>query len=410
MRGRSWGLLLVPALCLIGLPAAGQTSGGTVPATGGTTQPAGTTTGSRPVVTPPPTTFPRPAQEPSISEMPRPIYLSGQVRLDEGTPPPSTVVIESVCGSTVRAEAYTDSKGGFAFQLGDKNNGVMQDASMGSPLSQMGGFGSTQTGGNPFGQSSAERLLMNCELRAVLPGYQSAAISLAARRFMDNPDLGTIIMHRIGRVEGVLISAKSLAAPKDARKAFEKSTDAEKKNKPDEAYKELTKAVQIYPDYAEAWFALGKLQVARNQLSEARQSFETAIQRDPKFLEPYLRLAGLQAAGREWESLVGTTESLLRLDPYDYTWGYFLNAVANFNLRNLDAAEKSVRQAQKMDSPGEYPRTWQLLGLILANRQQYPEAASALRQYLVVAPQGPDADAVREQLAQIDAEASATER
>src|SRR5688572_19730542 len=51
-------------------------------------------------------------------EMQRPIYLSGKVVLDDGTPPPDSVVIERVCNGQPRAEAYTDSKGRFSFQLG----------------------------------------------------------------------------------------------------------------------------------------------------------------------------------------------------------------------------------------------------------------------------------------------------
>src|SRR5947209_1374310 len=43
----------------------------------------------------------------------RGIYLSGQVMLDDGTPPPEPVTIERVCGANPRAETYTDIKGRF---------------------------------------------------------------------------------------------------------------------------------------------------------------------------------------------------------------------------------------------------------------------------------------------------------
>src|SRR5262249_19613677 len=38
----------------------------------------------------------------------RPIFLSGKVMLDDGTPPPEPVTIERVCNGNPRAEAYTD--------------------------------------------------------------------------------------------------------------------------------------------------------------------------------------------------------------------------------------------------------------------------------------------------------------
>jgi len=49
-------------------------------------------------------------------------------------------------------------------------------------------------------------------------------VSLADRRAMDRPDIGTIFLHRLGNAEGP-DQRNSLAAPKDARKAFEKGSD-----------------------------------------------------------------------------------------------------------------------------------------------------------------------------------------
>src|ERR1022692_4843252 len=46
----------------------------------------------------------------------RPIFLSGKVMLEDGTPPPESVTIEKVCNGNPRAQGYTDSKGRFSFQ------------------------------------------------------------------------------------------------------------------------------------------------------------------------------------------------------------------------------------------------------------------------------------------------------
>jgi hypothetical protein len=68
--------------------------------------------------------------------------------------------------------------------------------------------------------------LIGCEIRAALPGFRSDLVNLIGRRSFDNPDVGTIVLHRLGNVEGTTISVTSLRAPKDARKAFEKGTEA----------------------------------------------------------------------------------------------------------------------------------------------------------------------------------------
>jgi tetratricopeptide (TPR) repeat protein len=52
--------------------------------------------------------------------------------------------------------------------------------------------------------------------------------------------------------------------PKAARDAFEKAAKAAQNKKTDQAVSNYQKAVALYPDYAEAWCELGKLQLAQN--------------------------------------------------------------------------------------------------------------------------------------------------
>jgi tetratricopeptide (TPR) repeat protein len=246
-------------------------------------------------------------------------------------------------------------------------------------------------------------VLANCEIRAKASGYRSDSISIGNRRALENPNLGTLMLHRAGSAEGRVISATSLAAPKDARTAFEKGREASRKNKPDDARKDFEKAAQIYPGYAAAWFELGKLASGLGQFEDALRSFQTAIQADPKYVEPYLSVAAVQAVRKQWPQLAETSGALLRLDPYDYPQAYYMSALANYNLRNLDAAEKSAREAERLDALGHFPLSWQLLGVILANRRAFPEAAEQMRAYLKFAPQASDAAAVRAQLSQLEA-------
>src|SRR5438477_6110303 len=265
----------------------GAAGGATTP---GPTSPGGATPGTTtpsPGRTTTPSTMPDPnANRNQFPEMQRPVFLSGRVMLDSGGPPPDSVTIERVCNGNPRAEAYTDSKGHFSFQLG-QNMGVMQDASMSNSAdSGIPGFGGNTMGGrnSTFGQNSgfSERDLMGCEIRASLAGYRSDVVSLSGRRMFDNPDLGTIILHRLGNVEGTTISAVSLRAPKDAKKAFDKANDLLKKKKVPEAQKEFEKAVEVYPEYAAAWYGLGRTLEAQNNADGARKAYDRALTSDPK--------------------------------------------------------------------------------------------------------------------------------
>jgi hypothetical protein len=84
-----------------------------------------------------------------------------------------------------------------------------------------------------------------------------------------------------------------------------------------------------------------------------------------------------------------------------------MNALANYNLVNNDAAERSAREAEKLDSQGWLPIIRRLLGAILAGRRAFPEAVEQLREYLKFAPQAADAGTVREQVSQLETLAAA---
>ena len=380
-------------------PAFSQVKGGTTtaPVGGGTGTGTGTTTiPGR--TTPTTTTNPQPTNT-NPQNMPMPVPITGRVMLDDGGPPPDTAVIERICNGRARAEGYTDRRGYFSIDLG-MEQGVLQDASMGDTGTRFPG--QALSGSGMGGGGMSEQRFTNCDLRANLPGYRSQLVSLANHRAMDSPDVGTIFLHRLGNVEGRLISAISLAAPKDARKAFEKGTDLEKKKKLDDAMKNFQKAVDVYPKYAAAWFELGKLQAAKGQADAAHQSFDAAVQADPKYLNPYLELSRLALVAKNWPELADVSGRAVKLDPFDYPQQFFFNSVANYNLRNLDAAEKSAREAEKLDTGHQYPQASHLLGVILAQRQDYTGAADQMRKYLKFAPGAQDAATVRGQLDQLE--------
>ena len=340
-------------------------------------------------------------QQEQLSEMPRPIFLSGRVMMEDGTPPPDAVVIERVCNGIPRPEAYTDSRGRFSFQLG-QNTSMLADASFGSVMDPLD-IGGRQS--SPFGRSGrgvSERDLMGCELRASLPGYRSNIVSLAGRRVMDNPDVGTILLRRLGNVEGTTISMTSLQAPKDAKKAYEKGQEALRRKKWDEAQTQFEKAVQAYPNYAVAWFELGALYERRKSLEPARKAYGEALRADGRFVKPYLQLAGISMQERKWQEVADATGRVLKLNPFDFPTAYFYHSVASFNLRNLDAAEKSAREALKLDTQHRNPKLEHLLGVILANKADYTGAAEHMKNYIERAPDASDIDTVRKQLVEIE--------
>lgn len=345
---------------------------------------------------------------PAQSQMPTPIFITGRVMLEDGTAPAQSVSIERVCSSgNPHTEGYTDSKGYFSLRLGEPNPGVMADASEEPSRGGFGMGGYPQAGGNTttrpqsYGMGMDNRFMM-CDLRARLAGYRSQSVSLMNHRAMDNPDVGVILLHRIAPTEGTTVSASTLAAPKDARKAYEKGLDAIKKRKPDQALTDFQKAVSIDANFAAAWYELGRLQAGKNQLDAARQSFDAAVKADPKFVSPYVELSLVEYREQKWQALADASSKAAELDAFEYPQMYLLNAISNYNLQKYDAAEKSAREAERLDTHHRFPKSAHILGVILANKQDYAGAAVEFRNYLKFAPDASDAAVVKGQLERVE--------
>jgi len=347
----------------------------------------------------------RPNPNLTTTTTPQPVFLSGRVQADDGQPLPELAKIERVCNGVPHAEGYADASGNFSIQMRSES-GTFQDAS------ENGGFASTGMGslgtqggqpGTNSSQSGNVRRFQNCELRATLSGFRSQSVSLAYRRTTDSPDVGTILVHRTGPDEGgTLVSARSLAAPKEAKKAFEKGMKAIQKRSDLEARTYFEKAVEAYPVYAEALCELGKLQIRGGQPGIARAFLARASQSDPQYVEPYLQLSLLAFQEGKWTELAGLTDKAVKLDPIDYPQLFLFNAVANFSLHRYSEAEQSIRQAERLDAGYRFPQIAHLYAAILAQRHEYTAAAERLRLYLRLAPDAGDAGDASAQLAEIE--------
>jgi tetratricopeptide (TPR) repeat protein len=385
--------LVFAAIVVFSFSVAAQKTGG---GSGSTSGGARTNTPSNtPTLPQPGTGFPNTQTERQV------LYISGSVVLQDGTPPPEPVAIEKICGGSSHKEGYTDSKGHYQIQLGQ--NFELQDVSesggsggFGSNRSAMGNAGSGGLGGvNP-------RDLIGCELRAMLPGFQSSSVMIRVEGSFGEIRMDTISLQRLGGGSGTTISLTTMQAPTDARKAYEKAQkDIAKENFKD-AEKELNKAVQEYPKFAAAWSLLGMIHQHSKQLDQATNDYTQAISSDPQYAKPYFGLAVIAANQQNWKDTVRFSDQVNRLAPLAYPEAYFFGGVASFNLGNMDDAERNIRKFLSLDIEHRRPMAVLYLGDILARKQDFAGAVEQAKAYLTIAPNAPNSPSIREKLKQLE--------
>ncbi len=211
-----------------------------------------------------------------------------------------------------------------------------------------------------------------------------------------------------GLVLAAFCAAQAPVPPKEARRAFEKAEAALKARRTDEAIRDFEQAVALSPAYAEAWCDLGMLRMEQQQADGAREALEAAVRADPKLVRGYLLLAALEQAARRWERVVELTDVALRLDSIDYPQAWLLNAIARSNVQDFAAAERSARESERLDTAHKLADCRRLLGLLLEQRGDFAGAAGQFREYLKMAPSGPDLVAIRTRLAEVAARAGET--
>jgi tetratricopeptide (TPR) repeat protein len=115
-----------------------------------------------------------------------------------------------------------------------------------------------------------------------------------------------------------------------------------------------------------------------------------------------MQLAGLANKTKNWQEMEDTSQRVLKLDPFSYPAAYLFNAVANLNLNKLDAAEKSAREGIKQDESHRIPKLEHVLGIVLAQKNDFTGASEHLKSYLRLVPTAADGDMVRNQLTQVE--------
>jgi tetratricopeptide (TPR) repeat protein len=321
--------------------------------------------------------------------------------MDDGSPLPGSVNIESICGPLKRTMDHTAADGGFAFQWTTTAHSF-GDAS--EAVRATGGNGGGALTGSRNGSRGVDPL-ENCDLLADSAGYSSSRVNLYDRGGQNNFDVGVIVLHRLDGGEGHTVSMLALKAPKAARKSFEKGTNLAAANKPDEAVTNFEAALRLYPEYADAWLSLGRIQWQLEHKEEARESFRKAMNLDNSLVGPWEELGYLACDDAKWEDAVRYLDRAVHLDPMDSPAAWYFNSLANYNLGRFDLAERSVRAALKLDNTRN-PQADYLLALVLIARKDLAGGAAALRTYIAASPKTADAETAKRELSRLETQLS----
>ena len=183
-----------------------------------------------------------------------------------------------------------------------------------------------------------------------------------------------------------MVSMHELKIPGKALREFQRGLQGLARNDLGEANTRLRKAIQAFPDYYEAYYYQGALEMKLGQREEAMQAFQTAIDLSGGRYAPaefgmgYLLY--LQGNAREAE---GVIRRGLEVDE-NAASGYAILGLIQLRLTHIDEAEKSAEAALRRDA--HYALAYLVLADVQASRNNYQMQLRELEAYLKLEPAG----------------------
>lgn len=150
----------------------------------------------------------------------------------------------------------------------------------------------------------------------------------------------------------------------------------------------LRSAIEIKPDYANAYGNLGLVLRDAGRLDEAEAAFQTALQLDPKDLESMINLGNLYRTMKRPIQAESSLRTALAMAPDNVTALYNLGLLLSKSERP-DEAEALFRKSLEIQ-PGQAD-VYNDLGNVLLDRLRFEEAEQAYREAVALSPDFADA-------------------
>jgi tetratricopeptide (TPR) repeat protein len=193
-----------------------------------------------------------------------------------------------------------------------------------------------------------------------------------------------------------VVSANELSIPSNAKQEYRKAAECLGHRDTQGAIACLKRAVEIAPQFADAWNFLGIIAYQTHQFAQAEEYFREALRQDAGLYAPLVNLGGTLLSQGKVEESLSVNQRAVATDPRDA----LANAQLGLNyffLGRLDDAEKSLKRAKALDA-GHFSKPQLYLAEIYVSRGQTAAAISEINEFLKLHPDAENASKLRREL------------
>ena len=202
--------------------------------------------------------------------------------------------------------------------------------------------------------------------------------------------------------DGNSISVAQYQVPSKARKALTKAKQAITRRQPEEAEKQIARALELHPPFAEALTLRGVLKLDAKSLEEARADFEKAVEADPGYAMAHIALGSAYNHLARFDDALRALDRGVALSPVAWQ-GYFEMGKAFIGKGDYQAALRQLTKAETFSVGNPFAGIHLLKAHALLALKDYSLAMAELQAYLDRDPSGSNALEARQTMEKVRA-------
>ncbi len=198
------------------------------------------------------------------------------------------------------------------------------------------------------------------------------------------------------------VSTRQLALPARAMREYQAALKDLERHDPASAAQRLEGAIEIAPQFADAWNLRGTIAYQTQDYARAERCFRAAVEQDPQAYEPLVNLGGVLLNNQKLEEALRINQNAVLLRPGDALANSQLG-LAYFLVPNFNLASKYLEIARRID-PAHFSHPQLVLAEIRLRQGENRAAADMLEEFLNYHPDFPTAAKIRTSITALRAE------
>ena len=187
--------------------------------------------------------------------------------------------------------------------------------------------------------------------------------------------------------------------PEQARRHYQRATELLQKERREEGFAALNKAIEIYPQYFDALELLGSEHAKQQEYEHAVPPLRKALEINARAYPSWYALGVAQYNLKQLPAAVESLRRAVSLNQKSINANLWLGTVLRHS-GQLNEAETYLKQA-KVLAEGKVPDAHWQLALLFNQLKRFKEAADELELFLKVQPEARDADKIKKLILQL---------